>query len=215
MKNNYGVGDIARWKFDKPELPKEWADHIGNPGKSFRMYIDGDPGHGKTEYMMMLSKMTAEYFGKTHVNSVEMGKHEGILESYERNRFEEEVKPGTWMYNNIRDFDEYKDKMRRDRPRVMALDSISYWPLNVKQVQEIHELHPTRGLIFIAYLDHFKSNKPIVHLCDIKIRVKDFIAYPRSRYGGNKPFVISEHMHQEMLRQRRGNKVKGQGALFD
>lgn len=212
-KRNYGVNEIASWTFTEPDLPQEWIDHLGELPVPFSMYVEGEGGHGKTEYVMMLSKMCAMFIGKVHYNNVEQGKHKGIKMSHARNKMAEEITAGKWMYNNIRDYDEYCDKMINDRPKVMIIDSISFWPLNVKQIQQLMEDFPNRCFVFVAYAADSSKNRPIKHLCDIKIIVKDFKAYARGRFEGSKPFTISEMMH---MRMRQGGKSKsGTGSLFD
>lgn len=213
MKNNYGVNDIGRWKFDEPIIPEDWANHLGELPIPFKMYIDGEGGHGKTEYVMLLSKMSAEHIGKTLLNNVEQGKHKSIQMSWKRNRFKEEVKPGKWMYSSDNDFEQFKARLKkRNSGRVIIIDSISFWPLTVKQVQELFQEFPHKSFALIAYAADSTKNKAIKHLCDIKVRVENFKAYPRSRFEGNKPFTIAEHLHKAMTAKNKGYQQPG---LFD
>lgn len=208
-KRNYGVNDIQKWNFDEPNIPAEWAAHLGELPVPFRIYVDGDGGHGKTEYQMLFSKMTSQYIGKTHLNNVEQGKHKSIQQSHARNNFQNEVKPGKWMYNDINDFDEYVDFLRRPGScRVAIIDSISYWPLNAKNIQYLFEEFPRKSFVLVAYEADAGKNKPIKHLCDIKVNVKDFVAYTNgtSRFGGNEPYIISPEMHRKKLLGKKAMK---------
>lgn len=187
---SWGIKDIANWKFDMQSLPHRWIEHLGDVPGRFLMYVDGDGGHGKTEYIIQLSKMLAQHMGKVNVNNVEQGKHTQIQASFQRNKLDE-IKPGKWMYNSIHDFNAYKKKVKtRNSGRIQIIDSISYWPLTTAEVQELIELFPYKSFVFVAYKAHYNQNRPIAHLCDIKVRVENFIAAPVSRFGGMQKLVI-------------------------
>jgi hypothetical protein len=195
---SYGVRDVMNWKFTEQDLPKAWLDHLGNIPERFLMYVDGDAGHGKTEYNMQLSLMLQQYMGKVHYNNVEQGKHVQIQQSATRNNFEEKIRAGKWMYSIISDFDEYVEKIsKRNSGRIQIIDSISYWPLSEKQVQFLIEKFRHKSFVFVAYKAHFNRNKPIAHLCDIKVRVENFRAYPSGRFGGNEVFDIWPEKHKK------------------
>lgn len=197
---SYGIRDIQNWKFEEQDFPQEWLKHLGNVPNRFLMYVDGDPGNGKTEYIIQLSKMLAQFMGKVHVNNVEQGKHVQIKDSLLRNKFDTEVKRGKWMYSNIRDFEKYEEKLiKRGSGPIQIIDSISFWPLSVKQVQKLVDLHRRKSFIFVGYKAHFTTNKPIIHMCDIKVRVEKFFAQPVSRYGGNEMFDIWPAKHGNLF----------------
>ncbi len=73
VAHTYGAKDITRWKFEEHNLPEPWASHLGILPKRFTMYVDGDPGNGKTEYQIQAAKFLAAHFGKVRVNNVEQG----------------------------------------------------------------------------------------------------------------------------------------------
>ena len=189
-KPSHGVSQILKWKFQENKLPEAWARHLGVLPQRWHIYIDGDGGHGKTEYSMQLSKMLATNFGKVHLNNVEQAKHPQIQESAARNGFAD-IPAGKFMYSVFSDFEAYRNKLRkRNSGRVQIIDSISYFPLSTKQVQELIEEFKYKCFVFVAYKAHFNTNKPIAHLCDIKVRVEDFKATSSSRFGGNEEYVI-------------------------
>lgn len=193
----WGVRDITNWKFDIQSLPKVWGDHLGDVPARFTMYVDGDGGHGKTEYIIQLSKMLAMHMGKVKLNNVEQGKHSQIKKSFQRNNLEE-IKLGKWMYESVHSFDAYVKKLKRPNSgRIQIIDSISYWPLTTAQVQELIESFPNKSFVFVAYKAHFNQNRPIAHLCDIKVRVENFQATPSSRFGGNKNYVIWNRVSEQ------------------
>lgn len=219
MGRNYGVHDIENWKFDEPTIPVEWQNHLGDLPVPFSIYVDGDGGHGKTEYIMLLSKMIANFIGKVHLNNVEQGKHKSIQQSHKRNNFTKEVPSGKWMYKSMKDYMEYTEHLaKRNSCKVAIIDSISFFPLNQKQIQALMDRFKTKSFVFVAYEADATKNKPIKHLCDIKVNVRDFIAYTNgsSRFGGNEPFMISKSQHEKALKERRMKKTGiTQPNLFD
>lgn len=191
VAHSWGAKDIANWKFQENSLPTAWAKHLGDIPQRFLMYVDGEAGNGKTEYQMQISKMLSQHYGKVRFNNVEQGKHVQIKQSAARNNFSE-IKAGKWVYCSIKDFDKLKEQLKRPNSgRVIIVDSISYFPLTVAQVQELINIFPNKSFIFIAYQVHYNHFKPVRHLCDIKIRVENFIATVQaSRFGGTEEFVI-------------------------
>lgn len=192
---SYGVNDIARWNFDIQQFPEQWTKHLGDVPARFTMYVDGDGGHGKTEYIMQLSKMLAMHMGKVKLNNVEQGKHVQIQQSFARNKMTE-IQPGKWLYKSIHNFEQYKKELARPNSgRIQIIDSISYFPLTTAQIQELIETFRNKSFVFVAYKAHYNQNKPIAHLCDIKVRIEKFIATPSGRFGGNELFVIWNRKH--------------------
>ncbi len=188
---SYGVNDVLNWKFQKESIPQVWLDHLGNLPKRFLMYVDGDPGHGKTEYIMQLSKMLSNHAGKVHLNNVEQGKHIQITDSAIRNNFKNEIPAGKWIYSSIHDFEKYCERIKRPNSgKNQVIDSISFWPLTLKQIQRLINEYRYKSFVFVGYKSQYNSNKPIIHHCDIKVRIEDFMAYPSSRYGGNQVLDI-------------------------
>jgi predicted ATP-dependent serine protease len=112
VAHTYGAKDITRWKFEEHNLPEPYASHLGILPKRFTMYVDGDPGHGKTEYQIQVAKVLAKHFGKVRVNNVEQGKHKQIKESIVRNEIEA-LPAGKFAYCSIKDFNKYIEQLKR------------------------------------------------------------------------------------------------------
>jgi hypothetical protein len=203
---NYGVHDIGRWEFTDIDLPAEWEKHLGEIPHPFRMYVSGDPGHGKTEYLMKLSIVMANYYGKVHLNNVEQGKHKGIKQSWVRNNFAEVVPAGKWMYaKKLNVYDDYVAYLsRRNSCKLAMIDSISYWNLTYDQVKELFERFPLKSFIIVGYGAHWNAHKPIRHLCDVKVKVADFMATMSGRFGGFEPYVIYQKGYEQAMRKGKG-----------
>jgi hypothetical protein len=188
---SYGVKQMQSWKFEENNFPGAWGKHLGTIPKRFLMYIDGDAGHGKTEYEIQLAKMLAAHFGKVRINNVEQGKHVQIQQSSVRNELHT-LPAGKFVFCSVNDFDVMVADLKKvNRGRVSIIDSISYFPLTTAQVQELIKLFPNKSFVFIAYLAHYQQYRAVRHLCDIKVRVEDFVATVQAnRFGGGEPFNI-------------------------
>ncbi|WP_286747918.1 hypothetical protein [Roseivirga sp. UBA1976] len=192
-RRSNGVRDVLNWKFKYWDMPSEWAAHFGELPDQFNIYIDGDAGHGKTEYEMQMSKMMAQYFGKVHLFNFEQGKHNQITKSAQRNKFEDLLSTGKWMYaRDIVTLDQVYDKLKRPNSgKLILLDSISFLELNYGEVRDLIKDFPRKNFACIAYKADFTKYKPIRHLFDIKIRVENFKAVVQSsRHGGGKEWII-------------------------
>jgi hypothetical protein len=191
---SYSINDIIAWKFEPSAIPEKWTEHIGDIDSRFLMYVDGEPGNGKTEYILQFAKMLCIHFGKTRLNNVEQGKHTQIQESVLRNKFREDIPQGKglFQYDNIRNFDDFVAKIKKQASgNVIIIDSISYWPLSPAQIKLLIDTFKKKSFVFVGYKAHFTKNQPIIHDCDIKVRVERFVAYVTgSRFGGSKNYYI-------------------------
>jgi predicted ATP-dependent serine protease len=206
---SYSINDIYAWKFTEQGMPTEWLQHIGHIDSRFTMYIDGEPGNGKTEYVLQFAKMLCNNIGKTRLNNVEQGKHTQIKTSVVRNDFKNTIPAGKFQYDTIRDYNEFKAKLKKPNSgRNIIIDSISYWPLGVKEIQELINSFKYKNLIFVAYKKHFSKNQEIIHMCDIKVRVENFFAtVTGGRFGGTESYNVWPTRFAS-------SSMNGQGSLF-
>ena len=192
VAHTYGAKDISRWSFEENTLPEPWASHLCILPKRFTMYVDGDPGHGKTEYQIQIARVLAEHFGKVRLNNVEQGKHVQIKASVMRNDIAS-LKGGKFAYCSISNFEKYVEQLKRPNSgRVQIIDSISFFPLSEQQIQKLFTMFPNKSFILVAYKAHFAKNAEIRHLCDIKVRVENFVAHNNgsNRMGGTADHII-------------------------
>lgn len=194
MSRNYGIKEIAGWQFDRLALPTEWAAHFGQVTENFRMLIEGKPGHGKTEYVIRLAKALAIHYGKVHFNSTEQGKSATLQQAFTRNNIADEVPSGKLMLADAgqRTFEGWFRKVQKPNSgKVLILDSLDYMHLTFEQYQRLHERFPRKALIIVCWNDPMDTHaKRIRYTCDLKVEVKDFVARVRSRFGGNRPYLI-------------------------
>lgn len=196
---NYGVNDIEQWKFNDIGIPEEWHNHLGDISEGFRMLVQGNSGHGKTEYIMQLSKMLAMHYGKVSLNNCEQGRSKTLQQSFTRNNMKE-IPPGKWTLCDKSQivFDVwFKRLCGRNTGRIIILDSLDYMKLTVDQFKMLHEKFKHKCIIIVCWDKPFDTHaQKIKFMCDIKVKVHNFKAKIVSRFGGNKTYTIWNNPHK-------------------
>lgn len=189
-----GVTEFLAKRFETFPFTGRWADSFGQPETNFTALIYGASGHGKTEFCIQFAKYMAS-FGKVYYNSFEQGVSESLQTSLRRNNMQEVS--GKIIFGNRESFLEMFDRLkRRNSPQIVFIDSRDFMHLETEQYQLLVTTFPRKVFIIICWE---KNGKPkgehaaaIEYMADIKIKVKNFIAMPSGRFGGNEPFIIWE-----------------------
>lgn len=192
MKKSIGITDFLARKFDTYPFDGPWKLSFSEPEKNFRMIVFGHPGNGKTEFAMQLAKQMAQYT-RVYYNSTEQGISKSLQDALIRNRMEEVS--GRVLFG---DGDSYEEMMARiSKPRsaqAVIIDSRDYLNLTTQQFKQMIDLHPRKAFIILCWEANGKPKgeygKAIEYMCDIKVNVRNFRAYPRCRFGGNVPYTI-------------------------
>lgn len=189
-----GVKQFLEKSYDVYVIEGEWLDSFGSLEKNFKMSVTGDSGHGKTDLVVKFVKelclknnVKADYF------SYEQGHGKSLQDAIIRNNMED-VK-GKVMFITGGLFEELVARLkRRASARIVVIDSQDYAELSTKQYKELIKLFPRKSFIIISWAKNDKPKnqaaKDIEYMSCIKTLVKNFKAYPSSRFGGNKPYVI-------------------------
>lgn len=192
MSRSIGVTEFMNRKFDTYEFDNEWLRSFGIPEKNFRMIVYGHSGNGKTEFCLKLAKYLAG-FTKVYYNSFEQGISKTLQDAIIRNNMEE-VK-GKLIFGDKETFAEMVTRLsKRASPRVVFIDSRDYINLTNEQFKMLTKKFSRKAFVIICWESAGKPKgeyaKAIEFMCDIKVNVRAFNAYPRSRFGGNEKFVI-------------------------
>lgn len=187
-----GIHVLMQMKFDCYHFTGEWLTSFGEPEKNFSALIYGESGNGKTDFCVKLAKYLAQ-FAKVLYFSAEEGISTTIQEAFDRNGMHEVS--GRVILAEKANVEELIDYLkRRNSPQVVVLDSLDYMRLTTEQYKLLRATFPRKTFIIVSWSagDRPKSQagKDIEYMSDVKIRVKHYLAHPRSRYGGNAPFVI-------------------------
>lgn len=190
VKKSLGVADMSAKKFKTLSLPEEWKRSMGLPADNFSAIIYGMPGNGKTDFCMKLAKMLSK-FGKVFYNSLEQGWSQSLKECIVRHRMIEVDGKVVFGMDNYADLVNRLSKPKS--PKFIIIDSRDYMGLTATQFKYLRGRFAKKSIIVVC---HEKGAKPkgedgaaIEFMCDIKIRVRLYIADVRSRYGGNEEYV--------------------------
>lgn len=187
-----GINEFTRKEYKTFAFADEWLASFGEPEKNFRALIYGEPGNGKTEFCIKLAKYMAS-FTKVYYNSYEQGFSKSLQDALKRNRMYEVN--GKVIFANGESLEDMIERLgKRNSPSVVIIDSRDYMDLTNKQLQKLIDLFPHKSFIIICWEVAKKPAgayaKKMLFMVDVKIRVKDFKAQFRSRFGGNEDFVI-------------------------
>lgn len=189
-----GITQFLEKSYDVYTIEGKWLESFGSIEKNFKMSITGDSGHGKTELVVQFVKeLVLKNKTKVDYISFEQGHSKSLQDAIVRNNMDE-VK-GKVMFLTGGSFDEVLERLkRRGSARVVVIDSQDYAELSTKQFKLLVKLFPKKSFIVTSWA---KKDKPknqaardIEFMCCIKVLVKNFKAMPRSRFGGNQPFII-------------------------
>jgi hypothetical protein len=192
MSRSIGIMDFLDRKFDTYPIEGDFLKSLGEVERNFRMIIYGASGNGKTEFAIQLAKHFAQ-FTKVYYNSYEQGISKTLQDALIRNNMQD-VK-GRVLFGDKETFAEMCSRLEsKNAPQVIIIDSRDYINLTTAQFKILTRKHKRKAFIILCWE---RAKKPkgifaqeIEFMCDIKIRVSDYKAYPRSRFGGNAIYTI-------------------------
>lgn len=222
-KKVIGISEFNNRKYADIDLSPEWRDHLGpDTTKKFSMCITGNSGNGKTTYMLMLVKELAK-FGRVFINSAEQGFNRTLQTNIGIVGMDE--CRGKVMFGDNLTFDELMAKLTNKYFRVnyLVIDSVDYMKLTFEQYQQLGTAKKKGLSVIVVCWSKGNSETPqdshaakMEYASDVKVYVMDFVAYARSRFGGDKPFMIYKKGHLAAI-TRKGKKpvhIDSTGDLF-
>lgn len=196
MANDFfSVHELETTEFDVMEFTGEWEECLGKPEKAGTWLIYGESYNGKTGFVLQLVKyMTHFVKHKILINSLEEGKTESFKLAIRRTNLS--VVGNKILLGNRVPMPKVKERLRKQRsPEIVVIDSLQYADLNRKTYKALKNEFPNKLFIFVSHADGKVERgalaKHIRNDAHIKIRVEGFKAFPESRFGGNKPYVIN------------------------
>lgn len=179
----------------------QWLKTFGEPESNFSMIIYGKSGNGKTEFAVMFSKYITR-FGKAIYNSFEQGFSKSLQDAWRRQGLADVSNHLLLVHKEP--FDEFVERLKRKKsPSTVVIDSLQYIRMTYQQWQYLRNTFPRKRFILIA---HAEGDEPkgsaardIEFDVDIKVLIKGFQVLPKSRFGGNEPFVFYDKGHANWL----------------
>lgn len=177
-------------------LPENVKASFGELIDHILMIVYGPSGNGKSRLVMQFLKIIMMY-GDVLYWGLEEGHRRSMQKNAAENLNESDHSGKIIFFDHVLTFDELVKRLRKKKsPKYVVIDSLQYSDMILAQYKYLKEEFPGKGFIFIS---HSTGRKPTGKLAvdiefdvDIKVRVEGFVAFVRSRYGGNKPFVIWE-----------------------
>ena len=186
MKKNYKLLDGVSEKFRE-----SFGEVVGN----FMMIVWGDSGNGKSNLVFQLVAELTET-GRVLYVSLEEGT-EKTIQNKAAEYFDEKHMGRIAFGDHHLSYPVLTALLKKMRsPKFVVIDSLQYWSITYDQYKQLKRDFPTKAFIFISHangkMPDGKVANSIKYDVGIKVNVEGHIAFPRSRYGGNKPYVIWE-----------------------
>lgn len=212
MQRAIGVKDFLKRKFVCFPFDGEWAETFGEPETNFKMIVYGASGNGKTEFCIKFAKYCSQ-FAKVYYNSFEQGVSKSLQDALLRNNMEEVE--GQVIFGDKESLTEMVIRLKKKHsPRIVFIDSRDYMNLKAEEFKLLTTTFPHKAFVIICWESSGRPKgepaKDMEYMCDIKVRVKNFTANPRCRFGGNKPYVIWKRHEQQHTTEEK----PVQGQLF-
>jgi len=194
MARAYSVTELYSKRFKVLDFEGEWKEFIGTPELTGSWIISGKSGNGKTRLAVRLAKYMTK-FGRVAYDSIEEGLSFSIKQAFEAEKMHE-VKGKIQLLDkeNLDDLQKRLDKQRS--ADIIIIDSLQFTGKGQVYIKKMLDKYRNKLFVFIS---HAEGNKPlgrtaqaIEYVSNVKIYVSQFVAYPKSRYGGNNPFIIWE-----------------------
>lgn len=181
--HNYGLGvltaeQIANRKFEKLAFVEPWRSLIGTPAKNFTLMLHGEPGAGKTSFLLKFAEYLAINFGKVIYISSEEFEATTITDMV--NELLNPFPPNLEFFVTLKDLD-------LSGYDFVILDSVNDLKLKLDEFKNLRKAFPDKA--FILVLQHtkdgaYRGGKDWEHEIQIAGEVKTgAITIYRSRYG--------------------------------
>jgi hypothetical protein len=186
------IEDIRKYQAETLPFDGEWFEAIEKPELTGSLIIWGGSANGKTRFALQLAKYLSK-FCKVAYNSLE----EGLSLSMQHAIAEVGMSDAkrNFVLLDKESISDLKVRLKKQRSaRVVIIDSLQYTGMTYADYKELRDTFRNKLFIFISHADSAepKGNvgKAVKYDAFVKIRVEGYKAFPQSRYGGGKEYVI-------------------------
>lgn len=191
-----GLQQLGTMKFDRLQVTGDWEQTIGKPTRNFSCIIYGTSGNGKTTAIIDFLKVLCDLGLRATYISHEEGISGTMQDAFGKAGMLEDYS-GKVILGEDATFEETLEYFsKRGSPEIAVIDSVDYCNLTKEQYQELRKKLSKKIIILISWSQGSRPKtqaaRDIEYMVDIKLHVKNFMIWPKSRFGGNTPKAIWE-----------------------
>lgn len=192
-----GLKQLFQKQYETLEgLPEVMKRSFGELVANFIMIVWAQSGSGKSNFIYQLLAAIMHYGNVLYI-SLEEGTERSAQMIALRHLNEVSHSGKILFADHEMTYEEAVIYLRRKKsPRFVVVDSVQYWNINYAKYRELKALFPKKGFLFISHATgknpDGKTADKIRYDAGVKVRVEGFVAFPVSRYGGNKPYIVWE-----------------------
>ncbi len=219
MGKTIGLKQLAQKKYILvPDLPATITSSLGNIEDAFDMLLFGKSGSGKSNFtaivvkeLIKAMKCRAEYV------SYEEGHGRTIQTTLiDRHNFLNDLGNVLQVTEHLT-FEELMSRMGRNKSaKIWVIDSIQASRFTAEQCAQLKRKYVLgRKRKIVIYVSWSEGKAPqgacaksVEYYANIKVLVDNYIAFVRSRYGGNKNFIVWEEGAKKKWGAKLFNKHK-------
>lgn len=221
MAKTIGLQQLAQKKYIIVDgMPADLKDSIGEIEDAFDAIIYGPSNNGKSSFIAILLKALikaldckCEYvaFEEAHGKTVQ----DTMIKRY---NMHEELGNALLLTDHYT-FEELDKKMAKKKSaKIWVIDSLQASRFTAEQIADLKRKYVTsrkRKILLIVSWSKGKAplgatGAAVEYLANIKMRVQDLIMFPKSRYGGGKPYVIHRQTAMTRLGEKEFYKLTGE-----
>ncbi len=203
MGKKIGLKQLSQKKYTSvPGLPENFTRSFGDIEDAFDCIIYGSSGNGKTNFTVAILKDLIKALQKKAIYiSYEEGHTKTLQKTMiERHNMLEEV-GGLLSIIDHCSYDELMKMMGKGKSaKIWVIDSIQASHFTEQQCAKLKEQfvlsRKKKIIIYISWADGKNPKgataKSVEYYAHVKIRVEGLMAFFKSRFGGNKNYVIWE-----------------------
>ena len=192
MRRALTIRDIREYRPRTLPFDGPWLASIGTPELTGTWLVWGASANGKTRFGLQLARYLAR-FVRVAYDSLE----EGLSLSMQRAIAEVGMADAKRNFVLL-DKEPLPDLVRRlsrqRSPQAVIIDSLQYTGLTYADYRELRDRFRGKLFVFISHADgrEPKGNvaRSIRYDAFVKVYVEGYKAYPQSRYGGGREYVI-------------------------
>lgn len=194
LKRAITIKDIRNFQPKVLPFDGEWEASIGRPEVTGSWLIWGGSANGKTRFALQLARYFAR-FCKVAYDSLEEGLSLSMKNAItETGMTDAEVKRNFVLLDK-EPVAELVERLKRQRsPQVVIIDSLQYTGLTYAGYKLLRDNFRRKLFVFISHGEgrHPKGNvaKSVKYDAFVKIYIEGYKAFPQSRYGGGKEYII-------------------------